>query len=467
MGFEAWELTNNNSDDELRELVVVTRARWMVKQNIFTRYTTTTPIGRIGRPIFRFLEIEASSGMVLLFCTAIALLFANSPWADFYHAIWETPITLGIGDLFHKESLKHWINDGLMSVFFFVVGLEIKREMVSGELRSLKAALLPIIAALGGMFVPALLYALILYDQPGIQGWGIPMATDIAFVVGFLALLGERIPRALKIFLLSLAIADDIGAVTIIALFYSSDISFLALGIGALGFLVVVSLNRLGVRQIPLYAIVAILIWVAFLFSGVHPTVAFVSLSLLTPADAWVGDATFMEALRAWFNQRNKEDAESKHVFHEMNGLVNLAKETVSPLERLEALLHPWVAFFIMPVFALANAGVTLSADAFDSRVFLGVAAGLFVGKAIGIVLSCWLAVKLFGCRLPTGTSWTIILGAGFLAGIGFTMSIFIAGLALKGNLLIEGITGTLFGSTISAIVGMGILHFGLKMRAK
>lgn len=436
-----------------------------MEQDPFSRYAATTPIDRISRPFLRFLNIEASSGIVLLFCTAIALIFANSPWSKIYHSIWEIPITVGMGEFLYKESLKHLINDGLMSVFFFVVGLEIKREMVSGELRKLRAALLPIMAALGGMIVPALLYALILNNQPGIKGWGIPMATDIAFVVGFLALLGKRIPKALKIFLLSLAIADDIGAVTIIALFYSTDISFLALGIGALGFIAIALLNRLGVRQILLYCALSFFIWVAFLFSGVHPTVAFVLLSLITPANPWVGDATFLAALKSWFEQ--KHDKGQKNGFNEMNGLIGLAKERVSPLERLEAVLHPWVAFFIMPVFALANAGVTLSADAFNSRVFLGVVTGLFVGKVTGILLACWFAVRFLKCHLPVGTNWIVMIGSGFLAGIGFTMSIFIASLALEGNQLNEGIAGTLIGSSLSALVGTSILYFCFKTRVK
>jgi NhaA family Na+:H+ antiporter len=391
----------------------------------------------------------------------LALLFANSPWASFYQSLWETPITFGIGEFHHKESLKHGINDGLMSVFFFVVGLEIKREMTHGEFRNLKAALLPVIAALGGMIVPATIYVLILNDQPGIRGWGIPMATDIAFVVGFLALFGNRVPRALKLFLLSLAIADDIGAVTVIALFYTTNISLLALSLGALGFLLIAALNRLGVRQIPVYALVSSLIWLAFLFSGMHPTVAFVVLSLLTPANAWVGETTFTEALTSWL-KKEKPTHDANHI----NGLIYLAKESISPLERLELALHPWVAFFIMPVFALANAGVTLSVETLNSRIFLGVAAGLFIGKVVGVLLSCWLAVKFLGCRLPTGTNWTILVGAGFLAGIGFTMSIFVSGLALEGAQLSEGISGTLFGSTLSALFGMVILHFALRPRA-
>jgi NhaA family Na+:H+ antiporter len=436
-----------------------------MERNPFSSYVVTTTIHRLSRPFLRFLEIEASSGVVLLLCAALALLFANSPWASIYQSIWHIPISFGISDFYHKDSLQHWINDGLMSVFFFVVGLEIKREMTHGEFRNLKAALLPIFAALGGMIVPATIYALILFDQPGIQGWGIPMATDIAFVVGFLALLGKRVPRALKIFLLSLAIADDIGAVTVIALFYTTDISFAALSLGGLGFLVIVALNRLGVRQIPVYAGVGALIWLAFVFSGVHPTVAFVLLSLLTPANAWVGDTTFSEALTFWLKKQKAHNLTKSHGANQINGLIHLAKESVSPLERLEVALHPWVAFFIMPIFALANAGVVFSTGTMSSRIFFGVACGLFLGKVLGIMLFCYLAVRFFGCRLPTGTNWTILFGSAFLGGIGFTMSIFITGLALEGSQLTQGVVGTLFGSTLSALAGMTILHFALKAK--
>lgn len=422
-----------------------------------------TPIGRMSRPFLRFLEVESAGGIVLLFCTLVALILANSPFAKTYAAFWNIPITLTVADFRLGNSLGHWINDGLMTIFFFVVGLEIKRELISGELRVLKAAALPAMAALGGMVVPATIYALILQGESGSQGWGIPMATDIAFVVGFMLLLGKRLPHGLKIFVLSLAIVDDIGAVIIIAIFYSSDISFQALALGLVGFGVIVALNRLGVRKVPIYIFVGILIWLAFFFSGVHPTVAGVLLGLLTPASAWIGDTALFETIWSW--QKRKEaknqDLRTKST-DEINGLIFLAKETVSPLERLETTLHPWVAFFIMPLFALANAGIPLAFDAFNSRISFGVIFGLFFGKVVGILLFSLLAVRLIGCRLPTGTDWPVLTGAGFLAGVGFTMSIFIANLALDGGQLIEAKAGVLLGSSISTLVGLGILYLTL-----
>lgn len=421
-----------------------------------------SPITRLNRPFLRFLEIESAGGIVLLICTILALILANSPVATGYSAFWHVPISLNIADFHINNSLEQWINDGLMTIFFFVVGLEIKRELIDGELKVLKAAILPIMAALGGMIIPAIIYSLILQGESGSQGWGIPMATDIAFVVGFMALLGKRLPHGLKIFVLSLAIVDDIGAVIIIAIFYSSDISFQALSLGLLGFGIIAGLNRVGVRRVPVYIFVGIMIWIAFFFSGIHPTVAGVLLGLLTPASAWVGDTTLSEAFSSWQNRKNARKQSQRMVADDIKGLIFLARETVSPLERLEIVLHPWVAFFIMPLFALANAGIPFALDAFNSRISYGVISGLFFGKVSGILLFSFIAVKFIGCRLPTGTKWSVIIGAGFLAGVGFTMSIFIASLALDGGELIEAKAGILLGSSISTIVGLGILYLTL-----
>jgi NhaA family Na+:H+ antiporter len=416
---------------------------------------------RLGRPFLRFFQIEASGGIVLLMCAVIALILANSPFAETYIGFWNTPIGISFGKTQLTHSLVHWINDGLMTIFFFVVGLEIKRELVHGELKNPKVAALPAIAALGGMIVPALIYSFILQGNAGSQGWGIPMATDIAFVVGFLALFGKRVSNGLKIFLLSLAIVDDIGAVIVIALFYSSGISIAALSAGMAGFGLTAALNRLGVRQIPVYVFLGVLIWLAFLLSGVHPTVAGVLLGLLTPASAWVGDASFQDALSA-AQRKWHELTGSKRKYGEVNGLITAAKETVSPLERLEIALHPWVAFFIVPLFALANAGVPIDGSAITSQISIGVALGLFLGKPAGILIFSWLALKLIRSRLPAGATWQSMVGASILGGIGFTMSIFIAGLALDGHMLVEGKAGTFVGSTISAIVGFLVLHFTL-----
>jgi NhaA family Na+:H+ antiporter len=426
-----------------------------------------TPIAKLTRPFVKFLEVESSGGIVLVVCAAIALLLANSPWSAPFLGFWKTPVGISFGGWQLTDTLGHWVNDGLMTIFFFVVGLEIKRELILGELKDRKAAALPALAAMGGMIVPALVYTMVLQGGPGSQGWGIPMATDIAFVVGFLALLGSRVPHSLKIFLLSVAIVDDIGAVLVIAIFYSSEISLLALGVGTLGFIIVAILNRLGVRRIPIYVAFGAMIWLAFYYSGVHPTVAGVLLGLLTPASAWVGDRAFLDvlsSLQGKWRETNKEGQAVAPEAHSVrpNSLVTLAKETSSPLERLELALHPWVAFAIMPLFALANAGVPLETDAILSPISMGVAFGLVVGKPVGIVLFTWLAVSVLGSRLPSGTNWKAIGGAGFLAGIGFTMSIFIAGLAFDDVQLVAGKAGTLLGSAISALLGLGLMYLAL-----
>lgn len=421
-----------------------------------------TPIERMGRPFLRFLHIEAAGGIVLLVCTVIALILANSPWSQTFLEFWKVPIAISIADFRLSHSIGHWINDGLMTIFFFVVGLEIKRELVVGELKNRQAAILPIVGALGGMIVPAIVYTLALRGNEGSAGWGIPMATDIAFVVGFLSLFGKRVPHGLKIFILSLAIVDDLGAIIVIAAVYSTNISLTALVMGFLGLGVIALLNRIGVRRVPAYVFFGALIWFAFLVSGVHPTIAGVLLGLLTPASAWVGDRALLDLLSTlperWRSAHSSQERKGNHVNH----LIATARETVSPLERLEIALHPWVAFFIMPVFALANAGVPLAVESMTAPISVAVALGLVLGKPLGILLFSWLSVSLLGARLPAKVNWSSMLGAGFLAGIGFTMSIFIAGLALDGGLLIDGKVGTMIGSVMSAAIGLGILYYAL-----
>lgn len=414
------------------------------------------------------MHVESAGGFVLLACTVIALVFANSGWSQSFLDFWDVPIAVSFGQFQFSHSLGHWINDGLMTVFFFVVGLEIKREVVFGELKDRGAAILPAMAAAGGMVVPALVYHLSISGQPGGNGWGIPMATDIAFVVGFLSLLGKRIPHGLKILVLSLAIVDDLGAILVIAAVYSSEISVVALTAGFFGIGVTALLNRLGVRQVPVYAFVGVLIWMAFLASGIHPTISGVLLGLLTPASAWIGDRTFLDVVRA-LPKKWKSEAESsaaKHRGNHVNLLIHAARETVPPLERLELALHPWVAFLIMPLFALANAGVPLAMEAVTTPVSVAVTLGLVLGKPAGILLFSWLAVRFAGARLPDRVNWKAVGGAGFLCGVGFTMSIFIAGLALDHELLVFGKVGTLMGSAISSIVGLGILFFVLPKRS-
>ncbi len=416
------------------------------------------------RPIVRFLHIQAAGGFVLLACTVVALVLANSPWSAPFAKFWETRVGFTVGDFELYKPLLLWINDGLMTVFFFVVGLEIKREIIFGELRDPRKAALPAAAALGGMVVPAAIYLLVQAGGPGGRGWGIPMATDIAFVVGFLALLGTRAPFGLKILLLTLAIVDDIGAILVIAVAYTAETSFSFLVIGTASFGMIYLFRRIGVRLVPFYVVLGAGTWLAFLKSGVHPTVAGVVLGMLTPASPWFARRSLVnvaEGVALSLAQDRDVDVMKQHE-EAVQLLTVIARETVSPLDRLETALHPWVAFGIMPLFALANAGVRVELSAMTEPVALAVAAGLVLGKPLGIVAFCWVAVRFGFARLPTGVNWKILLGASFLAGIGFTMSLFIAGLALDGELLTAGKIGTLLGSALSAILGLGLLLYFL-----
>ncbi len=427
------------------------------------------PVQRLLEPLARFLEIESASGIVLIVCTVAALAIANSPWAHAWESLWHTEAVIALGSWELRASLAHWVNDGLMTIFFFLVGLEIKRELVDGELRSVKKAALPIIAAIGGMLVPAGIYLLVLGGRDGQRGWGIPMATDIAFAVGVLTLFGRRVPTGLKIFLLALAIADDIGAILVIALAYSSSISAVALLFAAVGLLSILGMNRLGVRSIAAYTIVGIGIWLAMYRSGIHPTIAGVVLGLVTPGRAWIATASLLEALMGAVDRLDgKVDRTHSQDHPQLIGtLTATAHETISPLERLEHALHPWVAFAIMPIFALANAGVPLEPSVANHAVAHSVAAGLAIGKPLGIVLFSWLAIRVGVAQLPVNVSWAALLGAGCLGGIGFTMSLFIAGLALEGAMLEAGKVGTLTGSTISAVLGFCLLTMFLPKPTK
>jgi NhaA family Na+:H+ antiporter len=428
-----------------------------------------TPIGRWAQPFLRFFQIESASGFLLLACTAVALLLANSPRSDSFAEIWQIRLRIAVGDYELNKSLLLCINDGLMTIFFFVVGLEIKRELVAGELRDPRKAALPIVAAVGGMIVPAGIYLLFQGGQPGQSGWGIPVATDIAFVAGFLALLGSRAPASLKIMLMSLAIVDDIGAILLIAIFYSTDVSWLALGLAAAGIGTTYVLNRVGVRQVSVYVVVGAGVWLAVLESGVHPTVAGVVLGFMTPATAWVGTAGFPNALTQVLERlvKGSDDSSTRQRHRALSQLAATAREGTSPLERLEFSLHPWVAFLIMPLFALANAGVRMELASLASPVALAVTAGLVLGKPIGIVVFGWIATKLGVASLPREVNWMIMFGGGCLAGIGFTMSIFIGSLALEGDSLDDAKIGTMAGSAISAILGCALLLMFMPKRSE
>ncbi|EMI20968.1 pH-dependent sodium/proton antiporter [Rhodopirellula maiorica SM1] len=415
------------------------------------------------RPVARFLHIEATSGVLLMFCTALAIFMANSAWADSYLQFWKTEVGVSFGTLQFQHSLRHIINDGLMAIFFFVIGLEVKRELVHGALSDLRRAALPIAAAVGGMVVPAGIYLALQYDQPAARGWGIPMATDIAFVVGFLALLGSRVPNNLRVLLLSLAIVDDIGAIIVIAVGYTKELDGRFLMLAAIGISVVHLFSRIGVRRFPPYIIAGLVAWLAFHESGVHATLTGVILGLMTPAKATIVPDHFHQYL---IKTGESFRGESWHTVNQrarkVREVQRLTRETVSPLEYLETTLHPWSSYFIIPIFALANAGVVMQLSNIEDSVAIAVTLGLVVGKPLGVLLFCILAVKLGWARLPSGVSWRILIAGSFLTGIGFTMALFIDGLAFGDDGLDTAKTGIIVGSAISAILGMAMLIWTL-----
>ena len=434
-----------------------------------------TPIEKLTYPIQEFLHQQASGGILLIIATVIALAWANSPFADSYHHLWHTYIKIDVGGIGLNYSLHHWINDGLMVIFFFVVGLEIKREMLVGELSSAKKAALPIAAALGGMIFPALIYTMFNLGSEGASGWGIPMATDIAFVVGILALLGNRVPLALKIFILALAIVDDLGAVLVIAIFYTSNISYTSLLVGAGLIVLLIAMNRMGVRNLLVYTLVGIALWLAFLKSGVHATVAGVLLAFTIPVSSRINTKKFKNETENLLKDFDNAGEHGDDVLTNSERLTivdqieNNCEKILTPLQRFEHGLHPWVSFFIMPVFALANAGVAVSDElgsALTHPVSIGIVLGLFLGKQIGIFSFSYLAVKLKLASEPEGVSWKKIYAASVIAGIGFTMSLFIANLAFNSpELLNISKVGILAGSLLSGIVGFIILKSALRKK--
>ena len=424
---------------------------------------------RFVRPFARFTQISASSGIVLLAAAIAALVWANGPFGDSYDNFWHTHIEFSFGPIHFDESLKHFVNDGLMAIFFFVVGLEIKRELVTGDLRDPKRAALPAIAALGGMIVPALIYVAFAAGAGGDagNGWGIPMATDIAFSIGVISLLGSRVSAGAKLFLLALAIADDIGAIAVIAIFYTNDlsVSYLMLGIGGLALVYVA--QRVGIRATGFYWALGIVVWFFVLESGVHATLAGVALGLLTPIRAWYSDEEYVQRAR-WILDRFDMEAATPTGAERVDAsaltLAEVAKESVSPLDRLERSLHPWSSFLIVPIFALANAGVKIVGidlvEAATSPVALGVALGLLAGKMIGITAFTYIAVRTGLGKLPKRTGWRQVTGLAAIAGIGFTVSLFITELAFQTPVFIdEAKIGIFIGSGLAGLVGYSILR--------
>lgn len=428
------------------------------------------PIDKLNKPLQKFIQNEKSGGIVLGISVVIALILANSPLSEAYHHFFEHKIGFIFdGKSYLEYSIHHWINDGLMAVFFFVVGLELKREIVGGELSNPRKAMLPLGAAIGGMLVPAILYFVLNPSGEAQNGWGIPMATDIAFALGVLYLLGNKVPLSLKVFLTALAIVDDLGAVLVIAFFYTSEISTLNLLIG-LGFVLIMYIgNKMGVRNVLFYAIIGIVgVWTAFLLSGVHATIAAVLAAFTIPADMKIKESHYLNKIQNYLTKFKSIDPNDKiptltnEQLHIVDKVKKDTNEIIPPLQRLEHAMHPLVTFFIIPVFALANAGVSVAIDIeqlFSTNIALGVSLGLIFGKVIGIVGFTVLFVKLKVAPFPTGMNFRNLLGIALLAGIGFTMSLFITSLAFTSEEYItQAKIGIFFASIVAGIMGYLIL---------
>jgi NhaA family Na+:H+ antiporter len=417
-------------------------------------------------PAQAFIHTQAVSAAVLLAAALTAIIWANSPWDESYFDLWERIITVDVDIFSIEKDLRHWVNEGLMVFFFFVVALEIKRELVHGELSDPRRAALPVAAALGGMTLPAAIYLALNAGGEGERGWGIPMATDVAFALGVLALVGKRIPAEVRVFLLALAIVDDIGAIVVIAFFYNEALSLEALGIAVLLLAVIVAMNRGGVNSMNPYFVVGALMWVAVLKSGIHATIAGVVLGALAPASPYFGERTFADAMDRLVQRFRAALAEGNEELGEtiLGQVEELALGTEAHLERLLRLLQPWTSYAAVPLFALANAGIALSGDAVgdaaSSNVTLGIIVGLLAGKLLGIVGFSWVAVRLGICSLPSGMTWRQMVGVGLLAGIGFTVSLFITDLAFTDSELVSNAKiGIVLASVLAGLAGYALLR--------
>ena len=417
---------------------------------------------RAVRPLERFLRIEASSGILLLVSAAIALAWANSPWASSYFHLWHTPLGLRVGDFAFERPLEWYVNDGLMVIFFFVVGLEIRREVHHGELSEWRRASLPAAAALGGMAAPALIYLAIAGAPATKSGWGVPMATDIAFAVGILTLLGRRVPPPMRVLLLALAVIDDLGAIVVIAVAYSSGIAFAGLAAAGAALAAVIAMQRFGVRRRRAYILPGLVAWAGVYLAGIHPTIAGVILGMMTPVRAWLGPAGFDDLVRRTLDRirATPPEALTSHALGpELVRIDDACREAMSPAESLIEKLHPWVAFAIMPVFALANAGVAVSGGAIDgdsSRVMGAILAGFLVGKPLGVISAGWLTLALGIGKLPPGMTLRHLVVLGVVAGVGLTMALFIAQLAFAdAALLAAAKLGVLAASGAAAVLAL------------
>ncbi len=429
---------------------------------------------KISTPFEEFLHTQTTAGLVLIVMTILALVFANTSMYETYSHFFHMQIDFNVGSWTISHTLHHWINDGLMAIFFFIIGLEIKREVTAGELSDIQAAILPILAAIGGMVFPAMIYMAINYGGEGAAGWGIPMATDIAFAISALVLLGKRIPIALVTFLVALAIVDDLGAVIVIALFYTDTINMVPLGLAVLMFTIMIMFNRFGIHKTSPYFIVSVLMWFFMLESGIHATIAGVLAALTIPSTPKRAPASFTDETREILNEYDKLPVASDNTMcekqkHLLTDIKDKIDAVGTPASRLEHDLHLPVALLVIPIFALANAGIKIDFSSIGSTIMepvsLGIIAGLIFGKVLGIFGVSWLAIKMKIAKLPENTTMSQIFGVSFLGGIGFTMSIFVADLAFIGNpeLIFQAKVGVLFASLVAGIFG----YFWLKTVSK
>ena len=429
---------------------------------------------KISTPFEHFIHAQTTTGIILMLMTVLALILANTPLTESYAHFFHTKVDLSIGSWTLSNNIHHWINDGLMAIFFFIIGLEIKREILVGELSNIKVAILPILAAIGGMVFPALIYMGINNGTIGANGWGIPMATDIAFAISVLVILGKRVPTALVTFLVALAIVDDLGAVLVIAIFYTEQIHFLQLGLAGGMFVLLIILNRIGIRALLPYFIVAIFMWFFMLESGVHATIAGVIAALAIPSKPKLTPVDFASKTQDLLNEYSKYEQKEDYMMHEKQKAILLnikdsIDEVGTPASRLEHDLHLPVSLIIIPLFALANAGISIDFSSIGNTIVqpvsIGIIAGLILGKVLGIFGVAYIAIKLKLASLPKNSTMSQVFGVAFLGGIGFTMSIFVTDLAFLGNadLIFQAKVGILFASLFAGLFG----YFWLRMVSK